>query len=139
MTASCGSAIVVSFKDDGGSPAYQVVAGLRTRRITFNSEAVDATNADSTGRWRELLNECGVRSATMTGEGVFTDDAGMEAVRDAFFENELRDAKILVPGFGTFEGQWKVTSLEFGAEYNVAVTASMTLESAGAITFTAAV
>lgn len=138
MAATCGSAIVVSFKDDAGTPAYQVVAGLRTRRIAMNSEAVDVTNADSAGVWRQLLDGCGVRSATMSGDGTFTDDAGVEAVRDAFFENELRDAKILVPGYGTFEGQFKVTSLEMSGEYNAAVMCSLTLESAGVVTFTAA-
>jgi len=138
MAAQCGSAIVVSFKNDAGSPAYVVVAGLRTQRIAFNAEAVDITNSSSTGRWRELLNDCGVRSATLTGEGVFVDDAANEAVRDAFDENELRDAKILIPSFGTFEGQFKVTSLEMSGEHNEAVMWSMTLESAGAITFTAA-
>ncbi len=137
MAAQKGSAIVVSFKDDAGSPAYNVIGGFRTRNISFNAEAVDITNANSTGIWRELLNEAGVRSASLSGEGVFVDDAAAEAVRDAFFENELRDAKILIPDFGTFEGQWKVTALQLAGEYNREVTHSMTLESAGAITFTA--
>jgi TP901-1 family phage major tail protein len=138
MAAQCGAGIIVSFKDDAGSPAYQVVAGLRSRSISLNAETVDVTSANSTGVWRELLDACGVRNASMSGDGVFTDDAGMEAVRDAFFENELRDAKIFVPAFGTFEGQFKVASLEFGGEYNGEVTASLGLESAGVITFTAA-
>jgi len=137
MAATCGKAIVVSFKDDAGSPAYQVVAALRTRSIAFNAESVDVTNADSTGSWREILDACGVKSASMKGDGIFTDDAGVEAVRDAFFEGELRDAKILIPGYGTFEGKFKVTSLEFGADYNKEVTCSLGLDSAGEVTFTA--
>lgn len=138
MAEYCGSAIVLSFKDDAGSPAYHAVAGLRSRRIVFNAETVDVTNADSTGRWRQLLDGCGVRSASMSGSGVFTDDTGVEAVRDAYFENELRDSKIFIPGLGTFEGKFKVTQLEFGGDHNGEVTADMTLESAGEITFTTA-
>lgn len=136
MAAQCGAAIVVSFMDDAGTPAYQVVAGLRTRSISMNSEIVDATNANSTGVWRELLDGCGVRNAAISGDGVFTDDAGIEAVRDAFFENESRTAKIDIPGFGVFEGSFRVSALEFGGEYNGVVTFSCTLESAGAVTFT---
>lgn len=136
MAAQCGQAIVVSFKDDAGTPAYQVVAGLRTRSISFNAESVDVTNADSTGAWRELLSACGVKSASMKGDGIFTDDAGMEAVRDAMFDGTLRQAKILIPGFGTFEGNFKVSSLEVGGDFNKEVTASFGLESSGAITFT---
>ena len=33
----------------------ETVAGLRSRRIAFNTEAVDITDAESAGRWRELL------------------------------------------------------------------------------------
>lgn len=138
MAAQSGKAIVVSFKDDAGTPAYVVVAGLRARSISFNAEPVDVTNADSTGAWRELLDGAGIRSASMSGDGVFTDDAGFEAVRDAYFENEHRDAKILIPGLGTFEGKFMVTALETGGEFNREVTYSLTLESAGVITWTTA-
>lgn len=138
MAAQCGAAIVVSFKDDAGSPAYQTVAGLRSRSIAFNRETVDVTNAGSSGMWREILSGCGVISASMSGDGVFTDDAGVEAVRDAFFDRTQRDAKILIPGFGEFEGKFVVSAMELGGEYNGDVTVSMSLESAGAITFTTA-
>lgn len=136
MAAACGAAIIVSFFNDAGSPAYQVVAGLRTRNIQLNSESVDVTNANSTGVWREVLSGCGVRTASISGDGVFTDDAGVEAIRDAFFENENRTAKIDIPGLGVIDGSFKVASLEFGGEYNNAVTFSVTLESAGALAFT---
>lgn len=136
MTAICGSGIVVSFKD--GAAAYQVVAGLRTRRMTINSEDVDVTNADSSGIWRELLSGCGVRSVDIQGDGIFQDDAGFEAMRDAMFDNENRDAKIFFPGYGTFEGSFKVSSLDFGGDYNAAATFSTQLRSAGAVTFSAA-
>lgn len=136
MTAQCGSAIVVSFKNSGGT--YQVVAGLRSRSITLNSEIVDVTNADSAGLWREILDECGVRSAQMSGEGVFVDDTGAEAVRDAVFSNKVRDAKIFIPGWGTFEGKWKVSQLQINGDYNGEVKTGFQLDSAGEITFTAA-
>lgn len=139
MVAQCGKGIIVSFKDDAGTPAYQVVAGLRTREIQMNAELVDVTSADSAGTggpWREALDACGVRSVTISGSGLFVDDAGSEAVRDAYFENEIRDTKITVPGFGDFVGSFKVTSLRLGGEYNAAVTFDMTLESVGAVTFT---
>lgn len=139
MAAQCGQAIVVSFKDDAGTPAFQVVAGLRSREIAMNAELVDTTNANSAGTggpWREALDACGVRSVTISGSGIFTDDFGSDAVRDAYFENEVRDAKIVIPGFGEFAGSFKVTALRLGGEYNNAVTFDMTLESVGAVTFT---
>lgn len=134
MAEQCGSAIVVSIKDSGGT--YRVVSGLRTKSIALNAEAVDVTNSDSVGRWRQYLDGCGVRSATISGKGPFTDDLGQNAVTDAVMNNQLRDAKILIPGLGTFEGSFKVTQLELSGEYNDAVMFNQTYESAGEITFT---
>lgn len=137
MAATCGSLMTLSFKDDAGTPAYQLVAGLRSKSVTINSEPVDVTSASSSGVWRELLDACGVRSATISADGIFADDAGIEAVRDAVSENELRDCKLVIPSFFDITGSFKVTSFQLGSEYNGAITFSITLESAGALTFTA--
>lgn len=135
MAEQCGSAILISFKDSGGT--YRVVSGLRTQSISLNAEAVDVTSSSSVGRWRTYLDGCGIRSATMSGNGPFNDDLGQNAVLDSVMNNQLREAKILVPGLGTFEGMWKVTSLELSGEHNDAVQYSQTYESAGEITYTA--
>lgn len=136
MAAQTGKTILVKLKDDAGTPAFQTVQGLRTRRIAFNAETVDITNADTSGNYREILDAAGVQSASFSGDGVFVDDAGFAAVWDAFNEGELRDVELTVPGFGVFTGKFKVTQLEMSGEYNGEVAFSTTWESAGAITFT---
>lgn len=138
MAAQSGKAIVVSFKDDGETPTLRVVAGLRSRRIAFNSETVDVTHAESAGQWRELLAGVGVRSVSISGDGVFTDEAGAEAVRDAFAEHEHREMTFLIPGYGTFDGTFQVTQLEFSGEFNGEVQNSFAFESSGEVDFTAA-
>lgn len=135
MSEQCGSAIVISLKDDGGQ--YRVVGGLRTKSISLNAEGVDVTNSDSAGRWRQYLDGCGVRSASISGEGPFNStDLGQEAATDAVMTNAIREGKILIPGFGVFEGLWKITQLELSGEYNDAVMFNQTYESAGEIVFT---
>ena len=62
-------------KIDDGAAGFVTVAGLRTRQLAFNAETVDVTNAESVGRWRELLAGAGVRRAGITGSGVFKDEA----------------------------------------------------------------
>ena len=42
----------LDFEQDG---TFETVAGMRSRRISFDARSVDVTNADSAGRWRELL------------------------------------------------------------------------------------
>jgi TP901-1 family phage major tail protein len=135
MAAQSGKSIIVRFKDDAGSPAYQTVGGLRTRSIQMGAETVDITNADSTGNWRELLDGVGVRTVTIQGEGVFTDDTAQNEMWDAFSQHEFRDMQFVVPGLGTFTGSFLVSALEFGGEYNREVTFSATFESTGAVTF----
>ena len=45
---------------------------------------------------------------------------------------------MIVPDFGTFEGAFMIASLEYAGEYNGEATYSVTLESTGYISFTAA-
>jgi TP901-1 family phage major tail protein len=136
MAAQKGSGVIVSIKDDEASPAYQVVGGLRSRSISFNNEMVDITSASSTGLWRELLSGGGVRSASLAGAFTFYDDTAAAEVKDAFFNNEVRDMKFEIPDFGVFEGPFLITSLEYSADYNAEVAQSCSFESAGVITFT---
>jgi TP901-1 family phage major tail protein len=44
---------------------------------------------------------------------------------------------VVVPDFGTIEGSFQITSLEFSGEHNGEVTFDVALESAGALTFAA--
>jgi TP901-1 family phage major tail protein len=120
---------------DGSS--FVTVAGLRSRRIAFNAEIVDITNAESTDRWRELLAGAGVRRASLSGRGLFKDAGSDALVRQAFFNGTINDCQVVVPDFGTIEGPFQIASLEFAGEHNGEVTFDLALESAGALTFTA--
>lgn len=121
--------------NDGAS--FVTVAGLRSRRIAFNAEIVDITNAESTDRWRELLAGAGVKRASLSGRGLFKDAASDALVRQAFFDGAISDCQVVVPDFGTIEGLFQISSLEFSGEHNGEVTFDLALESAGALTFTA--
>ncbi|MNH98800.1 Phage major tail protein 2 [compost metagenome] len=119
--------------DDGGT--FMTVAGLRSRRLAFNAETVDVTDAESVGRWRELLGGAGVQRASLTGAGIFKDQASDEKIRAAFFASAILNWQVLVPGFGTIAGPFQVSALEYSGEHNGEVRFELALESAGAITF----
>lgn len=118
--------------------AFIAVAGLRARQIAFNAEAVDVTNADSAGRWRELLAGAGVRRASLSGSGVFRDEASDARLRQVFFDGTLETFQIVVPAFGTLEGLFQIASLEYRGDHAGEVTFDMALDSAGPLGFTAA-
>ena len=124
-------------KIDGGA-GFVTVAGLRSRRIAFNAELVDITHAESVGQWRELLAGAGIKRASIAGRGLFKDASTDALMRQTFFDGTVVNYQIVIPDFGTVEGPFQITSLEFAGDHNGEVTYELTFESAGALTFTAA-
>lgn len=120
---------------DGAS--YVTIAGLRSRKIAFNAEVVDVTHAESVDRWRELLAGAGVKRASLSGRGLFKDAASDALARQAFFDGAVNACRVVVPYFGTIDGAFQISSLEFSGEHNGEVTFDLALESAGPLTFTA--
>lgn len=136
MSAQRGKDLLLKVDPDGGSN-FQTVAGLRARRIAFNTETVDITDAESAGRWRELLGGAGVQRAALSGSGIFKDAASDAAIRRLFFDGTIAPFQAVIPDFGTVSGPFQVTALEYAGEHNGEVTFEATLESAGALQFVA--
>lgn len=136
MAAQKGKDLLVKLADGAGG--FTTVAGLRTRQLALNAETVDVTNADSAGRWRELLAGAGVRRAAVSGSGVFRDAASDARLRTMFFDGAVDDVQIVVPDFGTLQGPFQITAIDYRGDHAGEVTFDMALESAGALAFTAA-
>lgn len=116
---------------------FVTMAGLRATRISLNSETVDVTSLESQGGWRELLGGAGVKSASVSGSGVFRDANTDGRARQIFFDGEMPRFQVIVPSFGVIEGPFQITAVEYSGTYNGEATYDMTLASAGVLTFTA--
>jgi TP901-1 family phage major tail protein len=114
------------------------LAGLRARKIAFNSEGADITDADSAGRWRELLGGAGVQKASISGSGIFRDASSDAKARELFFSGAGEEWLVVIPDFGTVTGPFLITALEYSGNHDGEVTFEIALESAGALTFAAA-
>lgn len=136
MTAQRGKDLLLKLGDGASPENFTTVAGLKATTLAFNATTIDITNADSTDMWRELLNT-GVKSASVTGSGVFRDAASDAALRLAFFNQSLANWQIVVPSFGIIAGPFKITQLHYQGPYDGEVKLSLTLASAGALSFTA--
>ncbi|MEM7619810.1 MAG: phage major tail protein, TP901-1 family [Pseudomonadota bacterium] len=137
MAAQKGRDLLLKVDTDGQG-TYSTVAGLRSRGIAFNAETVDITDAESVNQWRELLSGAGVKSARLNGSGIFKDATSDETVRSYFFNGTIRNWQIIVPDFGTIEGLFQITALEFTGQHDGEVTFEMAIESAGSLTFSTA-
>lgn len=134
MAAQNGKDLLVKLNMGG---TYQTLAGLRATRIGFNAETVDVTSLESSGGWRELLAGAGVRSASVSGSGVFRDAASDERARAMFFNGEIPQIQVVIPSFGIVEGPFQITALEYSGSHNGEATYEISLASAGQLSFAA--
>src|SRR6476620_4486582 len=130
MAAQAGKDMLM--KIEGASGAFVTVAGLRARTISLNARTVDATDADSAGRWRELLGGAGVKSAAVSGQGIFRDAAADALIRESLFDQGLKTWRLVVPDFGVLEGPFLVSALEYAGDHEGEATFAISLASAGA-------
>ena len=136
MAAQNGKDLLIKL-DMTGAGMFETIAGLRATRVSFNAESVDVTSLESQGGWRELLAGAGVRSASISGSGVFKDEATDERARQIFFDGDIPGFQVIIPDFGIIEGPFQLTSIEYSGSHNGEATYEMAMASAGALTFTA--
>jgi TP901-1 family phage major tail protein len=103
MAAQNGKDLLIKV-DLTGDGSFETIAGLRATRVSFNAESVDVTSLESQGGWRELLGGAGVKSASISGSGVFKDANTDERARQIFFDGETPDFQVVIPDFGIVEG-----------------------------------
>ena len=135
MTVQNGKDLLLKVQREGASQ-FDTVAGLRATRLSFGAETVDATSLESAG-WRELLAGAGVRSASVSGSGVFRDEATDARMRALFFESRAPRCQVVIPSFGIVEGPFQITALEYAGSYDGEATYEVSLASAGALAFSA--
>ena len=138
MVAQKGKDLLLKVDADGVG-SFITVAGLRSKRIAFNAETVNITDADSAGRWRELLAGSGVQRASISGAGIFKDAQSDATIRQRFFAGTISNWQMIVPDFGTVQGAFQITALEYTGAHDGELGFDMALESAGPVSFAVAV
>jgi TP901-1 family phage major tail protein len=132
MVAQKGRDLLLKIDNGAG---FATVAGLRSKRLSFNAELVDVTDAESAGRWRELLGGAGVQRAALSGSGIFKDQASDALVRALFFAGTIVAWQVVIPDFGTVSGPFQIAALEYSGAHDGEVVFEIALESAGQLTF----
>ncbi len=136
MAAQKGKDLLLKL-DETGTGSFETVAGLRATRISFNTETVDVTTAESAGQWRELLAGAGVRTAAISGSGIFKDAASDAALRRVFFDSTIPAFEVVIPDFGVVSGPFQLSGLEYSGQHDGEAVFELSLVSAGALSFTA--
>lgn len=134
MTVQKGKDFLIKL-DLTGTGQFETIAGLRATRITFNAETVDVTSLESAGGWRELLGGAGVKSAGISGSGVFRDEGTDERARQIFFDGQVPDFQVIIPDFGIVQGKFMITSIEYAGSHDGEATYELAMASAGQLSF----
>ncbi|MBJ3761929.1 phage major tail protein, TP901-1 family [Maribius pontilimi] len=136
MAAQNGKDLLIKL-DQTGDEQFETIAGLRATRLSLNSESVDVTSIDSPGGWRELLGNAGVKTAQISGSGIFKDANTDERARQIFFNGLTPRFQVIVPDFGILEGPFQITSVEYSGTHDGEATYELSMASAGQLDFTA--
>lgn len=141
MAKQLGRALLVKIGDGESSETFSNLCGLNSKSLTINNSSIDVTTPDCTTPEGALFTAtlAGLKNVSISGNGFFEDsttEARMNTV--AMANDNQSNFQVVVPDFGTYAGAFRITSLEFGGETEGGVTYSLSLESTGAVTFTAA-
>ena len=141
MAKQLGRGLLGKIGDGEASETFANLCGLNSKTLTINNASIDVTTPDCTtpegALWTETL--AGLKNLSVSGDGFFeasTAEARMNTV--AMQSDNKANFQVVVPDFGTYAGAFRIASLEFGGEKEGGVTYSISLESTGAVTFTAA-
>lgn len=112
---------------------FRTLGGLRSKELSFSSEAIDVTNVDS-NEWKSMLDNSGVRSVSISGSGVYTSETVFTEFRNDFLNNALTCIMLLDAKTGElYEGCFKISELSISGDYDAEGTYSVSAESSGPV------
>lgn len=117
--------------------ATKLLGGLKSTTFTMNNSVIDVSTKDTNG-WRELLEDGSLKFFSIACDGVFKNSVSDETIRGCVFNNTLNTFTLQFPNGATIVGTFQVTNYQRKGEVEGVETYSMTLESTGIPTYTAA-
>ena len=141
MAKQLGRSFLLKVGDGEASEVFTALAGINSKSITINNSSIDVTTPDASSPGGVLFAQSlnGLKSMSVSGDGIFLDETAEARLNTVAMQADpVANFQMVVPDFGTFAGEFRVASLEFGGETEGGVTFSISLESNGTVTFTSA-
>lgn len=127
---------------DGASPAtYNSLCGIQTRSFNLSANDIDTTIPDCNApeETPQKTGMPGIKNRTFSGSGKFVKSASSTAFMQHVIDATVFGAKVIVPGLGTFTGDWYVTDFTLDGEQEGTMGFDATFVAAGVLTFEAEV
>lgn len=114
--------------------AGTIIAGVRTKTITFEGEPIDTTSDENNG-WRNLIPTYGTRGVTLAVEGVVKSHQLKIA---AFSQAVMSDLTLEWPDGFLIEGSFALANYAETGAHDGEMTFSCEFRSSGVVEYTAA-
>jgi TP901-1 family phage major tail protein len=137
MTAMKGSLVLLK-AGDGATPteAFTTLGGLQVTRMVVQNRPVASDTLES-GAWRSLAGGAGLKQALIEGHGIFTNAASEDIVRANALAGSVNNYKLAFPNGSIVSGAFIVAAYAREGDVEQAEAYAITLESAGAISYSA--
>ncbi len=120
---------------DGTGTGTVVIAAQRATSFTLNGQAIEVTNKDSAGMYRELLASAGVVSLDIQCEGVLEAGTLAEQLHTRVTNRSNDNYTLKFKSDNSFAGPFRLTQIDEGGNHDGEQTYKLSLQSAGSITY----
>lgn len=139
MSQQKGRTLLIQVGNGADPEVFTNVCGLTTRSFNMSASEVDTTIPDCNNPGGAVVRtaEPGIQNRTFNGSGKFVSGTAAQALLGHVRAGTTFNAKVIVPGDGTYTGAWFVSEFEFSGEMEGNMDFSATFVAATPPTFTA--
>lgn len=139
MPQQKGRTLLIQIGDGAEPEVFTNLCGIQTRSFNLSANEVDTTipDCENPGNAVQRTAEPGIVNRTFSGSGKFVSGANADALMTHVRNATSFNAKVIVPGDGTYTGSWFVSEFEFSGEMEGNMDFSSTFVAAGPLTFAA--
>lgn len=136
-----GRTLLIQMGSGATPEVYKNFCGVNTRSFNMSANEVDTTMVDceKPEDTPQKTAQPGIKSRTFTGSGKYVSGASTAAFMQHVIDATMFPAKVIVPGLGSFTGQWFVSDFELSGEMEGTMDFSGTWIAAGKLAFVAEV
>ena len=132
-----GRELIIKITD--GTTGFNTVCVTEARSLTINNNVIDISKPDCANPANKLQYEgmYGMQRIAFQGDGAFVNNAAKLRVMNNARTQVIEAYQVVIPGWGTFEGDALLETTGFSGEKEGEMQASFTATFSGAVTFTA--
>ncbi len=123
---------------DGTGVGATVIAAMRSTNFTIQGKAVDVTDKNSGGQYRELLASAGMVSVTVGAKGLLSGSTQTQTLVNRAINRTIDNYRITFDNGDVLEGPFQLVQFEAAGDYNNEQTYQLGFESGGALVYTVA-